>query len=117
LDGACYRNTTSAREKPIRPSASAVVTKLRRQRVSEQKRDRDAAYAIVYQALDLAQELSVLSELRDPKNLRKGLSKKELKKLLKSNHRLNVANTKSAYELLNKIGDWADEYPIKGEQK
>jgi hypothetical protein len=85
--------------------------------VSEQKRDRDAAYAVVYEALDLAQDLSFLSELRDPKYLKKGLSKKELKKLLKSNHELNVANTKSAYELLNKIGDWADEYPLKKEQK
>lgn len=85
--------------------------------MSEQKRDRDAAYAIVYEALDLAQELSFLSELRDPKHLKKGLSKKELKKLLKDNHKFNVTNTRNAYVLVNKIGEWADEYERKGEQK
>ena len=85
--------------------------------MSEQKRDREAAYAIVYEALDLAQDLSFLSELRDPKHLEKGLSKKQLKKCLKEIHKFNVTNTKNAYALVEKIGDWADEYPIKGEQK
>lgn len=85
--------------------------------MSEQKRDRDAAYAVVYEALDLAQNLVFLSELRDPKYLKKGLSKKELKKLLKDNHKYNLANTKSAYALVEKIGDWADEYEREGEQK
>ena len=85
--------------------------------MSEQKRNRDAAYAIVYQALDLAQDLSFLSELRDPKHLKKGLSKKELKKCLKDNHKFNVTNTKNAYKLVEAIGDWADEYEREGEQK
>ena len=77
------------------------------------------AYAVVFEALNLAQDLSYLSELRDPKNLKLSskLSRRRLLEALQDNHELNVTNTKSAYALVEMIGDWADEYPMEGEQK
>lgn len=83
--------------------------------MSEQKRTRNQAYDVVFEALNLAQDLSFLSELRNPKNLklRTKWSRKELLAALKDNHEFNVANTKSAYALVELIGDWADEYPIE----
>jgi ABC-type lipoprotein export system ATPase subunit len=83
--------------------------------MSEQKRTRNQAYDVVFQALNLAQDLAFLSELRSPENLKLStkLSRKKLIGALKENHELNVANTKSAYALVELIGDWADEYPIE----
>jgi len=83
--------------------------------MSEQKRTRNQAYDVVFQALNLAQDLAFLSELRSPENLKLStkLSQKKLIEALKENHELNMANTKSAYALVELIGDWADEYPIE----
>jgi ABC-type lipoprotein export system ATPase subunit len=87
--------------------------------VSEQKRTRKQAFDVVFKALNLAQDLDFLSDLRSPEYLKLStkLSRKKLIETLKENHELNVANTEFAYELLALIGDWADEYPLEEENK
>ena len=85
-----------------------------------QKRTREEAYKVTWEALNLAKDLMVLSELRDPSGMKLSarLSRKKLMKILKENHELSVSNTRSAYALLRLIEDWADEYPlIKGEKE
>lgn len=85
-----------------------------------QKRTRDEAYAVTWEALNLAQDLTVLSELRDPNGMKLSarLSRKKLMAILKENHELSVSNTRSAYALLRLIEEWADEYSlIKGENE
>lgn len=87
--------------------------------MSEQKRNRDQAYNVVMEALNLAQDLSYLSEVRDPSNLKltTKLSRRRLLEIIKNTHGYNVTNTRSAYALVEMIGDWADEYPVEEQNK
>ena len=88
--------------------------------MAKRKRTREEAYAVSWEALNLAQDLAFLSELRNPNGMKLNakLSRKKLMAILKENHEFSVRNTKSAYALLGLIEEWADEYPlIKGENE
>lgn len=82
--------------------------------------NRDKAFEIAGEALDLAHNLSFHAEFRNPKDLRWrmrfGANKRLLAKL-KKNHEAFVFYTKQAYDLYNEIVEWADTYPLEGKNK
>ena len=77
---------------------------------------REEAFDIVNECLNLAQDLARHVVLRDPKNLKKNLSKKDLRDEITVSHEAMAKAAEMAYALVNKITRWADEYPILGEK-
>ena len=86
--------------------------------MAEQKRTRDEAYAVAWEALNLAQDLLFHAELRDIRKMKlryrffPWIWWRELKED-NENFKLLAG---SAYKLLDDIYKWADEYPVEGKQ-
>lgn len=74
--------------------------------------NRTKAFAIVGESLDLAQDLSGHAMLRDPKTLKETLSREELIEELNISHQAFVKATRAAYDLNNKLTEWASTYPL-----
>jgi hypothetical protein len=79
--------------------------------------NREQAFGIGMEALDLAQDLSGHALLRDPQYINPKLTNEELVDELKTSHKAFVKATKQAYDLCNKISDWANEYPLEEDKK
>jgi hypothetical protein len=77
---------------------------------------REEAFDIGNECLDLVQDLGGHVVLRDPKNLKKNLSKKDLRDEITVSHEAMAKAAEMAYALFTKITRWADEYPILGEK-
>lgn len=75
--------------------------------------NRSEAYAIAGELLDLAQDLAGHARFRDPANIKKDFSKEEFLYELKMSHDVFVRSTDKAYDLVNKVAAWADEYPLE----
>lgn len=74
--------------------------------------NRDDAFDIAMECLNLAQDLSGHAILRTPDTLKDNLSHEDLLDELKISHQAFVKATKEAYALCNKITEWASEYPL-----
>lgn len=83
--------------------------------MGEQKRSRDEAFHVSWEALNLAQDLSFDAEFCNPKYLKRRYrwfaNKVLLDEMIKRQERIE-GYVKQAYELNNMIQDWADEYPL-----
>jgi len=79
--------------------------------------NRQEAFDIARESLELAQDLAGHAVLRDPAMLKDNLSYEDLIDELKVSHQAFVKATKAAYALDKKITDWADEYPLVEKEK
>jgi len=83
--------------------------------VAEQKRTREEAHAVAMDALNLAQDLLFHAELRNVNTMKwryRWMPWIWLRELKEDNEYFKLL-TKSAYELLDEIYKWADEYPLE----
>lgn len=88
--------------------------------MSEQKRTRDEAYAVGWEALDLAQNLDYDVKLCDPKYLKKRyrwFANRTLLEEMKDRQLRLEGYRDQAYLLHRSVSDWADEYPLKEDSK
>lgn len=85
--------------------------------MGKQKRTRAEAFDVVFQALDLAQNLDFEVKCCDPNSIKflAKYSRKKLLKMLIEKHKIIVSARNDAYDLVNTVGDWAGEYPAKKE--
>jgi hypothetical protein len=89
--------------------------------MSEQKRTRGEAFAVSWEALNLAQDLSAEAFFCNPEHLKRRFrwfaNKMLLAEMVERQRRIE-GYCRQAYELQDLISDWADEYPlIKGENE
>ena len=81
---------------------------------------RDKAFDIAGQALNLAQDIGYHVHLRNPKFLKRRFrwfANKAIFEEVKKNYDCFVDHEMQAYALYNELMEWADTYPIEGEQK
>lgn len=77
--------------------------------------NRERAFGIAGNALDIAQDLSGHAMLRNPETLRPEITREDLLDELKISHAAFVKATGEAYGLYSKIIEWAQEYPLEKE--
>lgn len=75
--------------------------------------NREQAFGIVMESLDLAQDLSGHAMLRNPDWLKPELTYEEVVEELKTSQTAFVKATGQAYDLYIKINEWAKEYPLE----
>ena len=88
--------------------------------MSEQKRTRDQAYDVGWEALDLAQNLDYDVKLCDPKYLKKRyrwFANRTLLEEARDRQRRLEGYRDQAYALHQSVSKWADEYPLEGQNK
>lgn len=82
--------------------------------------NREKAFAIAGEALDLAQYLDYPAKLRNPNHLKRRyrwFANKFLLSELKDYYTGTETASRDAYALYNKLIDWANTYPLEGENK
>lgn len=83
-------------------------------------RTRTQAFEVSGEALDLAQDLGCEALLVNPENLKRRyrwFANKTLMSELVERQRRIEKMCEQAYVLYNKVSEWADEYPLEGENK
>lgn len=88
--------------------------------MSEQQRTREEAYAVSWEALYLAQNIDYDVKMCDPNFLKRRFrwfANRTLLAEMKDRQRRLENYRDQAYALMNTVSDWANEYPLEGENK